>query len=136
MARTSDSLRMHCRTCGLRWKIFQEHQTMDEMCHVNQAFSSRKVACCQGYNKGPYRQEQVQAHLPADAFHIQLWMPLLLRELVLALLQNSQLVMSILFYSRAVLLIIFPSATFQKARAGNERTKKPPGNEYPSVQYA
>ena len=90
MARTLDSLRMHCRTCGLRWKVFQKHQTMDEMCHVTQAFSSSKVACCQGYNKGPYRQEQVQAHLPADAFHIQLWMPLLLRELVLALLRNSQ----------------------------------------------
>ena len=44
----------------------------------------------------------MQARLPADAFHIQLWMPLLLRELVLALLQNSQLVMSISFQSRAV----------------------------------
>ena len=109
---------------------------MDEMCHVDQASSSSRVACCQECNRGPYRQEQVQAHLPADAFHIQLWMPLLLRELVLALLQNSQLVMSISLNSRAVLKMIFPSATFQRARAGNKRTKKPPGNEYPSVQYA
>ena len=91
MARTSDSLRMHCHTCGLRCEVFQKHQAMDEMCHVNQAFSSSKVACCQGYNKEPYRQEQVQAHLPADAFHIQLWMPLLLRELVLALLQKQSI---------------------------------------------
>ena len=55
-----------------------------------------KAACCQGYKKGPYRQEQVQARLPADAFHNRLWMPWLLRELVLALLRNSQVVMSIL----------------------------------------
>ena len=68
--------------------------------------------CCQGCNEGPYRQEQVQAHLPADAFHIQLWMPLLLRELVLALLQNSQVVMSISFDLRAALIIIFHPHTF------------------------
>ena len=95
-----------------------------------------KSACCQGCNKEPYRQEQVQAHLPADAFHIQLWMPLLLMELVLALLQNSQMVMSISFDSRAVLIVDSPSAHSTKARAGTKRTEKPPGNEYPSVQYA
>ena len=64
--------------------------------------------------------------LPADAFHIQQWMPLLLRELVLALLQISQLVMSVSFHSRAVLTNPTPSADLQMARAGSKRTNKPP----------
>ena len=95
-----------------------------------------EAACCQVYNRGPYRQEQVRGHLPADVYHSQQWMPLLLRELVLALLRNSQLVMSISIDLRAALTAFFPLRLFRRPEPGTKRTNKPPGNEYPSVQYA